>query len=63
MRRSGIWMLVLLTLALSKSGNAQLVLYDNFNSKQINPAKWIGVRLSGHPKPANEGHLKTGQRE
>ena len=20
-------------------------------------------RLSGHPKPANEGHLKTGQRE
>jgi hypothetical protein len=19
--------------------------------------------LSGHPKPANEGHLKTGQRE
>ncbi len=21
------------------------------------------VDLSGHPKPANEGHLKTGQRE
>jgi len=21
------------------------------------------VALSGHPKPANEGHLKTGQRE
>jgi hypothetical protein len=20
------------------------------------------LRLSGHPKPANEGHLKTGQR-
>jgi hypothetical protein len=22
-----------------------------------------GTYLSGHPKPANEGHLKTGQRE
>ena len=22
-----------------------------------------GLALSGHPKPANEGHLKTGQRE
>jgi hypothetical protein len=22
-----------------------------------------GDSLSGHPKPANEGHLKTGQRE
>ena len=21
------------------------------------------AHLSGHPKPANEGHLKTGQRE
>lgn len=53
MRRSGIWMLVLLTLALSKSGNAQLVLYDNFNSKQINPAKWIGVRSSPEGSEAN----------
>ena len=25
---------------------------------------WFGTwNLSGHPKPANEGHLKTGQRE
>ncbi len=23
----------------------------------------INGNLSGHPKPANEGHLKTGQRE
>jgi hypothetical protein len=25
--------------------------------------KSCGERLRGHPKPANEGHLKTGQRE
>jgi hypothetical protein len=24
-------------------------------------ARFIGERLGGHPKPANEGHLKTGQ--
>jgi hypothetical protein len=36
------WALVLLTFALSKAGVAQLVLYDNFNSKQIDPSKWNG---------------------
>jgi len=46
MARSGIWIVVLLTFALSKAGNAQLVLYDNFNSKQINPAKWVGAPTS-----------------
>ncbi|HWC15919.1 MAG TPA: hypothetical protein VG498_02865, partial [Terriglobales bacterium] len=38
-----IWIvLLLLTLGLSKSSLAQLVLYDNFNSKRIDPAKWTG---------------------
>jgi hypothetical protein len=46
MGRSGIWMLALLTLALCKAGVAQLVLYDNFNSKQIDPAKWVGAPTS-----------------
>ena len=46
MARSGIWIVVLLTFALSKAGNAQLVLYDNFNSKQIDPAKWVGAPTS-----------------
>jgi hypothetical protein len=36
------WALVLMTLTLSKAGFAQLVLYDNFNSKRIDPSKWIG---------------------
>ena len=27
------------------------------------PITGWSVTLSGHPKPANEGHLKTGQRE
>jgi hypothetical protein len=31
-----------LTLVLSHGGTAQLVLYDNFNSKNIDPSKWIG---------------------
>jgi hypothetical protein len=46
MGREGVWIAVLLTLALSKAGNAQLVLYDNFNSKQINPSKWVGAPTS-----------------
>jgi len=29
----------------------------------INSATNCCTSLSGHPKPANEGHLKTGQRE
>jgi hypothetical protein len=37
-----VWTFVLLTLALSKVSVAQLVLYDNFNSKHIDPSKWIG---------------------
>ncbi len=36
------WALVLLTFALSKASVAQLVLYDDFKSKQIDPSKWIG---------------------
>ena len=35
--------LVFLTLALSKAGSAQLVLYDNFKSDRIGPSKWIGT--------------------
>src|SRR2546429_8125725 len=30
---------------------------------QIAKVDALPIRLSGHPKPANEGHLKTGQRE
>jgi hypothetical protein len=37
------WALVLLTLTLSKAGSAQLVLYDDFHSKHIDPSKWIGT--------------------
>jgi hypothetical protein len=37
------WILLALTFVLSKSVAAQMVLYDNFNSPQIDPAKWIGV--------------------
>src|SRR6516162_17615 len=33
--------LMLLTVALSKAGVGQLVLYDNFASKHIDPSKWI----------------------
>jgi hypothetical protein len=36
------WALLLLIFAMSKASPAQLVLYDNFKSKQIDPAKWIG---------------------
>src|ERR1700680_170006 len=36
------WMLLLLTLGLSKAGVAQLAPYDNFNSKHIDPSKWVG---------------------
>jgi len=53
MGRTGIWILVLLTLVLSRASNAQLVLYDNFNSKQIDPAKWIGERSSPDGSDAN----------
>jgi len=38
-----IWAVILLPLALSQAGAAQLVLYDNFNSKHIDPSKWVGV--------------------
>jgi hypothetical protein len=44
------WCLVLLTMALSKASVAQLVLYDNFNSKHIDPTKWIG-----EPSSSSEG--------
>jgi len=46
MGRTGMWMLVLLTLALSKASQGQLVLYDNFNSKHIDPSKWVGAATS-----------------
>jgi len=36
-------MFVLLTVALSKAGVAQLVLYDNFASRNIDPSKWFGT--------------------
>lgn len=34
--------LVLVTLTLPKAGVAQLVLYDDFTSKNIDPSKWVG---------------------
>jgi hypothetical protein len=34
--------LILTTLALSNVGVAQLKLYDDFNSKSIDPSKWVG---------------------
>jgi hypothetical protein len=34
--------LILLALSLSQAMPAQLVLYDNFNSKNIDPTRWIG---------------------
>jgi len=40
---SRAWGLVFLTLALSKAGSAQLVLYDNFHSTHIDPGKWLGT--------------------
>lgn len=39
--------IVVLTLGFPTLGGAQVVLYDNFNANQINPAKWIG--LGGDP--------------
>ncbi|HMJ22851.1 MAG TPA: hypothetical protein VK513_13120 [Terriglobales bacterium] len=36
---------VLLAIAVSKPASAQLVLYDNFNSKHIDPSKWIGLQF------------------
>lgn len=36
-------LLVLLTVALLRAGVTQLVLYDNFASKNINPSKWVGT--------------------
>jgi len=53
MRHGGILVVVLLTLALSKASDAQLALYDNFNSRQIDPAKWIGERSSPDGSDAN----------
>lgn len=41
----GVGTLVLLALALPQAGVAQLVLYDNFNSKHIDPAKWSGFQF------------------
>jgi hypothetical protein len=36
---------VLLAIAVSKPASAQLVLYDNFNSKHIDPSKWSGLQF------------------
>src|SRR5215469_1966970 len=33
---------VFIAVVLSNAGVAQLVLYDNFRSKQIDPSKWVG---------------------
>ena len=38
-------MFVLLAIAVSKPARAQLVLYDNFNSKHIDPSKWGGLQF------------------
>jgi hypothetical protein len=40
----GVGAVTLLALSLSEAGVAQLVLYDNFNSKHIEPAKWNGAQ-------------------
>jgi hypothetical protein len=40
-----VWAVFLLTLASSKATVAQLVLYDNFNSRRIDPARWDGSFL------------------
>ena len=40
---------------IGKSGNS---LFNRLKDHAMNPKN-----LRGHPKPANEGHLKTGQRE
>jgi len=43
-----------------------IVAYDLWQSKlrmlTAEPAEGLAAALRGHPKPANEGHLKTGQR-
>jgi len=36
---------ILLALGLSQAATAQLVLYDNFNSTNIDPAKWTGFQF------------------
>jgi hypothetical protein len=41
----GLLAVVLLMLGLSHAGVAQLVLYDNFNSKNIDPMKWTGFQF------------------
>jgi hypothetical protein len=39
-----------------------LVARDKSNVERAVPLDSVGVQiLGGHPKPANEGHLKTGQ--
>ena len=35
------WIFLLLTFALSKDAVAQLILYDSFDSRFINPSKWV----------------------
>jgi hypothetical protein len=43
---------LLLTFASSKATVAQVVLYDNFNSKRIDPAKWDGSFLDSDSRDA-----------
>jgi len=43
---------LLLTFASSKATVAQVVLYDNFNSKRIDPAKWDGSLLDSDSRDA-----------
>src|SRR5215472_7978232 len=40
--RTRTWMLLILAVGLSKASLAQLMPYDNFHSKHIDPSKWIG---------------------
>ena len=58
----GTWALLLLTLALSKASVAQLVLYDNFHSKHIDPSKWIGWQFFD-PDIREAGRQLAGEEE
>lgn len=51
-RKFGLWALLLLTFASSKASVAQVVLYDNLNSKRIDPAKWDGFFLDSDSRDA-----------
>ena len=43
-----------------RSGDSRGRKYNQVGGVEVGPVQKV---LRGHPKPANEGHLKTGQRE